>query len=344
MMTLPNPSDELRDWLAEDGMIDPRSAVLESLGGGVSCDVFRVTDPDSGACFVAKRALAKLRVEADWFANVNRNFYEHRYLEVVGDLVPGAVPRVIHHNDERGYFCMEYLEGDWKNWKTELLGGTCEGFHAGEAGSILGRIHAATRENRVLAADFASDDNFFELRLDPYLVTTGKRHPELRDQFDKEVERIASTRQCLVHGDYSPKNILVNDRGIKVLDCEVAWFGDPSFDLAFLLNHLFLKSIYHAPGSCSMEGLFSAAIDGYFATCDVGPAEARQLDTQTARLLLMLLLARVDGKSPVEYLANQSAKQDLIRDFVRRQLSANPVTLTLSVVGDAWFAELNTLS
>ena len=328
--------NEIRHLLSDDGLIHPQTAVLRSLSGGVSCDVVAVTDGDRS--FVVKRALAKLKVESDWYADVGRNRYEHRFLSVAGRLVPNAVPKVLYHNDEKQYFCMELLEDGWKNWKSELLNGVCHIDTARHAGRILGLIHKGTAGNQKLAAEFATDQNFFELRLDPYLLATGKKHEALRPLFEAEADRISHTHRCLVHGDYSPKNLLASGQGIKVLDCEVAWYGDPSFDLAFLLNHFLLKFIHHAPQRLPVKGLFDAAIDAYveasgfdgLATGSSGPDSCRNL-------LLMLLLARVDGKSPVEYLMKRPDKQDFIRSFVRSKLVAGFNGDTLKKTGQDWF-------
>ncbi len=335
-MTESSPIEGIRSLLVEDGLINPRTAKLEVLSGGVSCDVVKVVDGANS--FVVKRALPKLRVDADWFADVGRNKFEHRYLSIVDGLIRGAVPKVLYSNDEKKFFCMEYLQGEWVNWKADLLNGVCRIEAAAEAGRTLGLIHCLTAGDRELAAEFSTDQGFFDLRLEPYLVTTGKKHDNLRSLFEEEVERIASTRQCLVHGDYSPKNILVDGDQIKILDCEVAWYGDPSFDLAFLLNHLLLKSLHHTPASLPFDEMFDAAMSSYFAAPDLDTDASQELNTQTARLLLMLLLARVDGKSPVEYLADKPLKQDFIRTFVTTHLVEN--NHTLQRVAHEWFAEL----
>ena len=68
-----------------------------------------------------------------------------------------------------------------------------------------------------------------------------------REVLRAEAERLVTCRSVLVHGDFSPKNLLVSGDRLVIIDCEVAWYGDPAFDLAFLLNHLCLKALYHAP-------------------------------------------------------------------------------------------------
>lgn len=324
--------------LAADGLIDPSAAVFTPLGGGVSCDVVKVECGKE--TFVVKRALEKLRVEDDWRADVGRNRYEHLYMEYVGSLLPGAVPRVFHANDTRGFFCMEWLGEGWRNWKDLLLTGDCRIAHAHEAGRILGSIHRQTFGDKKLLEVFDGTKNFTELRLDPYLLTTGQKHPALRELFEAEAARIASTRTCLVHGDYSPKNILVRKDRMLILDCEVAWFGDPSFDLAFFLNHLHLKALHHAPEDRGLRELVGAATHAYFSERNLAPDAEAELKRATTRLLAMLMLARVDGKSPAEYLSACPEKQDFIRQFATAHLSAGRPP-TLVEFSASWFDQLS---
>jgi thiamine kinase-like enzyme len=159
----------------------------------------------------------------------------------------------------------------------------------------------------------------------------------LRELFCREARRLAVARECLVHGDFSPKNFLICGERMVLLDGEAAWYGDPSFDVAFLLNHLFLKALYHTLRSLGTEQMIAAFWKSYL--------ECRQtklqndLEERAARLLLMLMLARVDGKSPVEYLGAPQTR--LVREFVRRQLTAR--CFELAALASVWFEQTITL-
>lgn len=310
--------DDLRSWLAEDGLIDTHTAKLTALTGGVSSDVVLVQT--LRRTFVAKRALPKLRVQDDWYASTERNRHEHEYIATARAIVPEVFPEVLHANDRRGYFCMTWLGEGWENWKPRLMRGIAEVSIVETVAQSLGRIHDGTTQRPDLAKQFDTLKNFHELRIDPYLLTTAQRHPELEEHFHCEAERLAASRQCLVHGDFSPKNILVRGEQIIVLDCEVAWYGAASFDLAFLLNHLALKIVYHFPDHSPLLPLFEAAWRAYFATRSLASTERTQLQIATLRLILMLLLARIDGKSPVEYLEDAPKRKETVRRFVYRHL------------------------
>ena len=318
--------------LRRDGHVRDPLARLTPLSGGVSSELYLVED--GAEKFVVKRALAKLKVKDNWLADVSRNASEWKYLEYVGMRMPGAVPRLRFTNRDAGYFGMEFLGGGFVNWKQMLLAGDCRAEHAALAGNVLGEIHRQTSFNIPLSKQFDTTANFHQLRLEPYLLTTGERHPELRDLFFAEAKGIESAREVLVHGDFSPKNIMVHGDRLVLLDCEVAWYGEPAFDVAFLLNHLLLKSLYHAPKSFGIDAMIMAFWRAYVEAR--GSVDCRPIEKRLVPLLLMLLLARVDGKSPVEYLA--PPKQQFIRDFVSKHLPSPPANLAR--LSEIWFSEV----
>ena len=319
------------DVLRRDQLVSGHYVLVTPLGGGVSSDVFLIED--EGKRFVVKRALPQLKVKDQWQADTSRNRVEYEFLRYLSRIVPDAAPAVFAVGAD--YFAMEYLGPEYCNWKELLLGGDCQPQHATRAARILGTLHRVSFGDPDLACRFDTTPNFHQLRTDPYLLTTGRRNPTLREHFEQEAVRLEETRRCLVHGDYSPKNILVGSDRMVLLDCEVAWYGDPAFDLAFLINHLLLKALYHAPLDYGLQEIIGTMIAAYYDERQM--EDTKSLDSRTARLLLMLLLARVDGKSPVEYLTE--AKQDFVRDFTRSRLSAP--NRTNDVVRD-WFAGLET--
>ena len=312
------PGDEFRARLLADGVIG-EAAELTPLTGGVSSDIYLVDD--RGERFVIKRALEMLKVADAWRADVSRNRYEVRYLALVGRFLPDSVPKVLFHDENGGYFGMEYLGDGYANWKSLLMGGECCVDRARVAGETLGMIHRRTWDDQTVRSEFETTSNFQELRLDPYLLTTADRVPEVAPILGQEANRVRESRSCLVHGDFSPKNLLFRDERLIVLDCEVAWYGDPAFDVAFLLNHLMLKAL-HVDRRC-LE-LVRAAWSGYLGSMDQGDPGA-----SLPVLLPGLMLARVEGKSPVEYLTAQ--EQDQVRRFAVGELKSPASSLEETV-------------
>lgn len=336
----PNPTNvsatrqELTAQLQDAGLVTPVEPVeFTQLTGGVSSDIWLVRGGD-GRRFVVKRALAKLRVRDDWFADTSRNRTELAWFGYASQLLPTNVPKLIHCGD--GWFAMEYLGDDLQKWKSELLLGVTTGINAARAGEFLGKIHRASWNDAVARETFNTGEAFHALRLEPYLLTTGARLPRLQKLFVEEANRLAQTRLALVHGDFSPKNQLVNAQRFIVLDAETAWFGDPAFDVAFQLTHLHLKPLLRTNADDTRRMLtlvkvfWSAYRDalGRFADAD--------LEARTARLLLMILLARVHGKSPVEYL--QPRQQEIVSRFGTRLLPQPPATI--AEITEAWQATL----
>lgn len=304
------------------------------LAGGVSSDIWRIELSSGPVCL--KRALPKLKVAADWRAPVSRNAYEVAWMETAGALVPGAVPRLRAHDAESGWFVMDFLDpATHKLWKAELRDGRADPEFAAQVGAALVRIHAGTAGRPEIAQRFPTDAIFHAIRLEPYLEATARAHSDLSAAILDLVRVTASTKRALVHGDISPKNILVGPSGPVFLDAECAWYGDPAFDLAFCLNHLLLKCLWMPATTAAFLTCFDALVAAYRAGIAwEAPAE---LERRTARLLPGLFLARIDGKSPVEYLTADADKSRVRR--VARALIATPPE-TLAQIRAAWEAEL----
>jgi aminoglycoside phosphotransferase (APT) family kinase protein len=330
-MAQPPPDPELEAFVADlFPAMDGEPQTWTPLSGGVSCQAWKVEA--GGAVLCVKRARERLAVAADWHAPIGRVLFEHRWFETARSVVAGAAPRPMAVDAARGLIAMEFLdEGDHPLWKARLLAGEADPAVAAAVGARLAAIHAATAGRAEIAERFASDAIFFALRLDAYLLAAGRARPSVAPALAALVERTATTRLALVHGDVSPKNILLGPDGPVFLDAETAWWGDPAFDLAFCLNHLLLKCLV-APGAADgLNDSFSALAAAYLAAVDWESAAA--LEERAASLLPGLLLARVDGKSPVEYLTSRGQK-----DFVRAV--AEPLLVapleTLETVRAAW--------
>jgi aminoglycoside phosphotransferase (APT) family kinase protein len=290
------------------------------LPGGVSSDIWRVDLAAGPICI--KRALPKLKVAADWRAPVERNIYEVAWMETAGRLVPGSAPRILGHDPGAGLFAMEFLDPrQHRLWKSELKEGRADASFAAAVGRSLAAIHAGTAGRADIAARFATDGIFHAIRLEPYLEATARAHPDLAPALLRLVATTAETKRALVHGDVSPKNILVGPAGPVFLDAECAWYGDPAFDLAFCLNHLLLKCLWNRAAGPGFLLCFSALAAAYGAGVDWEAPDA--VESRTARLLPGLLLARIDGKSPVEYITEVGDK-NMVRRAARQLLQAPP--------------------
>ena len=322
---------DLEGFLVAQGLAAPGEPQTWSvLSGGVSSDIWRVDLPGRSLC--VKRALPKLRVKDDWAAPPDRNLYEWRWFATVRRWIPEAAPEPLAFDPDKRLLAMAFLPPqDHPLWKAELLDGRVDAGFAAQVGERLGRIHACSAADPGLAAEFASDEGFFALRIDAYLLATARRRPEVAAQIHALAERTAGCKAGLVHGDATPKNILMGPKGPVFLDAETAWWGDPAFDGASVLNHLLLKRMVVKDRARALNDSFTAMAQAWLAAADFEPR--RDLEARAASLLPALLLARVDGKSPVEYVTTEAQ-----RDLVRR--AAIPLLLeppeTLEAVRAAW--------
>jgi aminoglycoside phosphotransferase (APT) family kinase protein len=318
--------------LVRCGLVSPGQGVrMSPLSGGVSCDVLKV-ETDDNRVFVVKRALARLRVTADWRAPVERMTSEVRWLELARSIDPRLAPEVLAEDEEEHLFAMRHLEPQSHPvWKEELAAGRIEPAFAAAVGRDLARIHLATAGRAEVAARFSNDNLFMALRIDPFLLYVAGRDVQAAPRLRALARDLQGRKVALAHGDISPKNILMGPGGPVFLDAECAVYGDPAFDVAFCLAHVLLKTVWlkpHAPAlMASFDGLWAA----YGPAVDWEPLQ--DLSRRAASLVGALLLARVDGKSPAPYL-QAAADKALVRRRARALL-AN-LDLDLDRLSDRW--------
>ncbi|HEY0457550.1 MAG TPA: aminoglycoside phosphotransferase family protein [Pyrinomonadaceae bacterium] len=312
--------ENLDEFLWRSGLLKRgETARWTRLAGGVSSDIWRVRLPRETIC--VKRARARLKVEADWQAPTERNLYEWKWFNFVHQNFPGIVPRPRAHDAEMQMLAMEFLAPeDFRNWKAELLKGRADARFAAKAGQILGKIHAKSAFDKKIMETFATDRLFYALRIEPYLLATAEKYPRVAPSIREIAAETFAAKIALVHGDVSPKNILMGRENPIFLDAETAWFGDPAFDLAFCLNHFMLKAAYRPAAAQDYKNCFKSFAESYLN--QVNWERREEIEARGARLLPVLQLARVDGKSPVEYLSDETAKDKIRQPALR--LILNP--------------------
>jgi len=277
------PDPAITAFVVRSGLAPSEAAVrLERLPGGVSSDIWLVRA--GSAAFCVKRALPRLRVAADWRVPIERNAKEAAWIKAVARFLPQAVPRLLAEDAGIGMFAMEYLPPrSFEGWKAQLRRGHVMPFTAAEIGHRLASIHGRFARSCAVEAEFATDEIFHAIRLEPYLLATARVHPDRAAALERLAEITARTKLTLVHGDVSPKNILVGPRGPVFIDAECAWFGDPAFDLAFCLNHLLLKCLWVPASASPLLTAFEALTTAYLGAVDWEPVD--QIDRRAAELL-----------------------------------------------------------
>ena len=287
------------------------------LDGGVSSDI-RIVHSAQGS-YVVKRALERLRVKADWFSDPVRSSIEVRGLQQLAALLGQAhVPKVLWADEVAHQFAMELIGNRFKNWKQELLRDNVDIVTARAAGRLLGPLHTRSHSEPCIASQFESRQPFVELRIEPFFDRIAQKNPALAPTIADIVHNILDSRNALVHGDFSPKNLLVDRGEVVILDCEVAHWGDARFDVAFCTVHLLLKSFRRTAPSPLITSATLAFLSEY-RLAGIAPPDRHFLQQ-----LGCLLLARLEGDSPVDYLddINVSEVKQLATDLILHPGSA----------------------
>jgi hypothetical protein len=287
----------------------------QPLAGGVSGRTVRVAFSD-GREWVIKQALPKLRVQSDWFSDPRRIHREALGMKTLAALAPaGAVPELVFDDPQWHVIGMQAVRRPHDNWKSLLLAGAIEQDHVRQFAVLLGVVHRESRRRyATLAGEFA-DRSFFEsLRLEPYYEFSAAQEPATAEFYRQLLADTRATRSALVHGDYSPKNVLVRGGRLTLLDHEVIHWGDPAFDVGFALTHLLSKAHHLPKWRCELldaarfwwsvyRGASTPVENEQLASDDFPSQTTLAPDSACARHTLGCLLARVVGRSPLEYLA-----------------------------------------
>lgn len=286
-------------WALAHGLAPADVAVeAEELAGGVSATVVALRVPATGRACVVKQALPRLRVADEWLATQERTETEAAAMELAAELSPGAVPRVLAVDQAAHVMAMELVEG-CANWQAEVGEGRAHAEVGEWAGRTLGSWHGGTVGRPDVAERFGSIEAFEQLRLNPFHETVMERVPQLADLIAPHVDALRHDRRCLVHGDYSMKNMLVGPSGPWVLDFEVAHLGNPLFDLGFFLSFVVLSAIRWEPLALELRQLGDGFLAGYASAAGAGFAGA---EADVVAHTACLILARTDGKSPAQFL------------------------------------------
>ncbi len=325
-------------YLRESGRILPDEVVrVRELSGGVSNMVLMVERPQHpGDEFVIKQALAQLRTAQPWFSSIERIWREAEVLSACTLLLDKAssrsgtaplarTPRILFEDREQYLFAMTAASRPNAVWKQDLLAGTVDPQIATACGRLLGTLHAESWLDSNMERQFGDRTLFDELRIDPFYRTLATNRPEARPAIESLIASLAAHPRSLVHADFSPKNLLVFEGGLMMVDFETGHYGDPAFDLGFFLSHLVLKACRAMPGHAAYLNLsaeFARAYDEVMAT-KIGAQELAELWARGILNFAGCGWARLDGKSPVDYLVDP-VRRDVMRQLFREVFRTEP--------------------
>lgn len=298
-------AENAANYLRERGWVEDGVCQVEPLSGGVSNVVFRVKT--FSGWYVLKQSRSQLRTSDPWFSDLSRVFREIDAMELLEPrLTAGVVPKVLHRDDENYAFLMSHAPRQARDWRTVLLEGKVDPALGEASGQILGRIHGSTPPNDPALDRFRDKAVFDQLRVEPFYRRVAERCPDVADAIAPLIEDAMQAETCLVHGDFSPKNLLL-DEGFTLVDYETCHLGEPAFDLGFFLSHLFLKAIVHPEKLAEFKWLLAGFWRGYQS--EYCPKSFEMLVGNGIAHLGGCLLARVDGTSPAPYLTDPKMKE-----------------------------------
>jgi 5-methylthioribose kinase len=324
-------------YLRETARLDRGERVIvRELAGGVSNMVLAVERPDRpGDDFVLKQARAQLRTSQPWFSSVERIWREADVLAICAELLersadddrgaeaipPARTPRILFEDRENYVLAMSAAPRGAVVWKAELLAGRIDPRVAAACGALLGTLHGESWLDEQIRRQIGDRTLFDQLRVDPYYRALAAARPETRPAVERAIESLDAHPRALVHADFSPKNLLVHPEGLLMVDFETGHFGDPAFDLGFFLSHLVLKACLKIPDHAPYLELTEVFRRSYEETV-LGRIPAAELADLWARGIGNFALcawARLDGKSPVEYLSEQG-RREVVRGLCREIL------------------------
>ena len=290
-------------WL--DTINQEKIIQYKKLAGGVSSEVYHVRTNKNNYCI--KRSLKRLLVKKKWIANTNRIKFEYLWLKHCQNILKRNIPNTYEFNDKKKYIVMEYLKtSQYKTLKQLYFKRIININTIKLISKHLYKIHSNSSNYKTKKTFEGNYKNFYDLRLDPYFNEVGRVYPKYKEYIKKINENYIKNSSTLVHGDFSPKNILVDKNKIIYLDAECCNFGDPVFDLVFFTNHLLIKSIFFKDKSQEFIKLYVSFYKEYLSNLST-----KNFNSYIDRIIKMtpiMLLSRIDGKSPVEYIIKENIK------------------------------------
>lgn len=268
---------------------------VEILTGGVSNVVFAITTRNQK--MVLKQALAQLAVSEKWVADQRRAIVEADAIELFNQISPKQVPKLLFRDPERSILVLERVELGSTVWKSDLLAGKINPDIGAKLGHTLASWHNFGQQNPGAKERFMEDSLFDQLRIDPFYRFVASKNPQLQVSIQKLINDLEGDKSSIVHGDFSPKNIMISmSDEVFILDFEVTHVGNPVFDIAFLIAHLLCK-FFRAPAVLQAKLLANTA--NSFKN-EYG--KLREISPSFLNHAALIALARIEGKSPVNYL------------------------------------------
>ncbi len=290
-------------WRSNAGLSRTEAIDVVELAGGVSNVVLKVSVAGRDA-IILKQSREQLRTRSAWFSRLDRIWNERSALDLLATILPPfRVPAVLFADPENYVLAISAAPEGSIVWKELLLKRSIDPAIGSRVGDLLGLMHIKSIDHDLLSSRLADVVVFDQLRVDPYYRTVARAHGDVEPMILDLVAGMRSTEpKTFVHADFSPKNMLIHNGEPFVVDFETAHAGDPAFDLGFFLSHLSLKANLFASQRVQFLELIDAFRSAYDRRIAGAPFDDDRFRSRVVVHTLVCALARIDGKSPVEYL------------------------------------------
>lgn len=315
--------EDMISYLKEHGIInDVEPYSINYCSGGVSCPVAIIESGDR--TLLIKQGRARLAVKEEWLADPARTNLEGKGAAFFHRYLPELQPDVVINDEENHIFVREAIPSGCHMWKADLLEGILDFKVAERTMETMAIVHNSSAKDPDVPVIFNNYRNIYELRVTPYIQFVAKKYPQLAPVSEEVSDLIMNHHQVLVHGDYSPKNIIVTpDRQVCVIDSEPVHCGNAICDVSNFTTHIVLKSAHLKKYSAAFLNMLVAMTDTYFSRIDFD--DPKKVEANCMKALGMTVLARIDGKSPAEYITDEATKQ-LVRDMSFKLIESDITT------------------
>lgn len=252
--------------------------------------------------WVIKQSLQKLRVPGNWECSPERIFREAEAIRwMTEEPSPLSVPKLVFEDKSNYLLAMEAIDPPFQNLKDHFLFQEPEPAYFKQAGRLLGGIQNRAG-NGEIPMEFRNNDFFTSLRLDPFYRETARKLPKTSTFYDELIKATLHNQYTIVHGDFSPKNFLVKNKQLVLLDHEVIHFGDGTFDIGFFLAHLFSKANHRPEHKNDFINGAELFVSSFMETV---PKFEKEKELRAVNHTIGCLLARVAGLSQMPYLTRK---------------------------------------
>lgn len=228
----------LKKYLLEHNLTeDVQKCEVEELSGGIINRIFRAKT-EKGV-FVLKQFLDKAKIDKNIRLSPKRFFYEKYAINYLDRILDKKItPPIVFFDDKNKIICMKDL-GVNNRLDNLMLSNRLKPDVFSKIGKVLAEIHNKSFFNDSLSLLFDNEE-FQELKFD-YRYYRTMKYSSLIYARDELIQNCRKNKITFIHNDLKINNFFVLDNNkFCLIDYEGSYYGDPAFEVGYLLGHLFV--------------------------------------------------------------------------------------------------------